>query len=77
MYKHRSDVLIHIDEDLADEAIRQLEREICCIPGVYSACVNDRARHLMLVDYDPDGIHATDLLGMVRRRGVGAELIGL
>ena len=77
MQSYRSDVVIHIDEELADEAIHQLEREICFIPGVYSACVNERARHLMLVDYDPQDIHASELLGMVRQRGVGAELIGL
>jgi len=77
MRSYCSDVLIHIDEELADEAIQQLEREVSFIPGVVSACVNQRARHLMLVDYDPEDVHATDLLGMVRRRGVGAELIGL
>ena len=77
MRSHCSDVLIHIDEELADEAIQQLERDISFIPGVVSACVNQRARHLMLVDYDPEDVHATDLLGMVRRRGVSAELIGL
>jgi hypothetical protein len=31
----------------------------------------------MLVDYDPEGVKAADLLGMVRRQGVGAELVGL
>lgn len=74
---HCTDVVIHIDQELAEEAIHQLQREICFIPGVYCACVNDRARHLMLVDYDPEDIRATDLLGMVRRRGVGAALVGL
>jgi hypothetical protein len=39
--------------------------------------VNDRARHLLLVDYDPEGVKAGELLGLVRQRGVGAELIGL
>lgn len=77
MHNYCSDVVIHIDEDLQDDAIYQLERDIANIPGVYSACVNDRARHLMLVDYDPEGIHASDLLGQVRRHGVGAELVGL
>ncbi len=77
MHTYCSDIVIHIDQELADDAIHQLERDISFIPGVYSACVNDRARHLMLVDYDPQDIQATDLLGMVRSRGVGAELIGL
>lgn len=77
MHEHCSDVVIHIDEDLADEAIHDLERDLSYIPGVYCACVNDRARHLMLIDYDPDGIEAVDLLAAVRQHGVGAELVGL
>ena len=77
MQRHCSDVVIHIDQELRDEEIHRLERAVCLIPGVYCACVNDRARHLMLVDYDPEDIRATDLLGMVRQRGVGAALVGL
>ncbi|MDJ0739197.1 MAG: heavy metal-associated domain-containing protein [Gammaproteobacteria bacterium] len=70
-------MVIHIDEDLADDAIHEIERDLGAVPGVFSACVNDRARHLMLVDYDPQGIQAGELLHMVRRHGVGAELVGL
>jgi len=77
MHTHCTDVVIHIDEDLQDEDIQAIERDIALHSGVYSACVNDRARHLMLVDYDPEGIEATELLGMVRQHGVGAELVGL
>ena len=77
MHTHRTDIIIHIDESLPDDEIHALERELGCHAGVYSACVSDRARHLMLVDYDPEGVKATDLLGMVRRQGVGAELVGL
>ena len=77
MHKHCSDIVIHLDEALADQAIHELERDLGCIPGVYSACVNDRARHLMLVDYDPEGVRAGDLLAAVRGHGIGAELVGL
>ena len=77
MHKYCTDVVIHIDEDLADAAIHALERDLGEMPGVYSACVNDRARHLMLVDYDPEGVQAGQLLDQVRRHGVGAELVGL
>ena len=62
MHRYCSDVVIHIDEELPDDDIYQLERDLGSVPGVYSACVNDRARHL---------------LNMVRQHGVGAELIGL
>ncbi len=77
MYKYCSDVVIHLDPELEDIDIHELSRDISCLPGVYSACVNDRARHLMLVDYDPEGVHAHDLLGVVHRRGIAAELVGL
>ena len=77
MHTFCSDVIIHIDDDLRDEDIHALERDVACVPGVYSACVNDRARHLMLVDYDPEGIQASELLHHVRQRGFGAELVGL
>lgn len=72
-----SDIVIHIDEDLADETIHELERDLSWVPGVICACVNDRARHLMLVDYDPERTRAGELLSVVRGYGIGAELIGL
>jgi hypothetical protein len=71
------DIVIHIDEDLDDVRIHGLERDLAGLEGVYSACVNDRARHLLLVDYDPDGLHARDLLYRVEEHGLHAELIGL
>lgn len=77
MNNHCSDVVIHIDQDLADDDIHALERDLSYVPGVYCACVNDRARHLMLVDYDPDDIQAGELLRVVRQHGVTAELVGL
>ncbi|MCB1789707.1 MAG: heavy-metal-associated domain-containing protein [Gammaproteobacteria bacterium] len=77
MHKHCSDVVIHLDDELSDDVIHELERNLSCVPGVYCACVNDRARHLMLVDYDPEGVQAGELLNVVRRQGIGAELIGL
>jgi hypothetical protein len=77
MHKYCTDVVIHIDEELPDEDILEIERDIGHVPGVYSACVNDRARHLLLIDYDPEGVNASDLLSMVRLHGVGAELVGL
>ena len=71
------DVLIHIDENLADADIHQIERDLAYVDGVQSACVNDRARHLMLVDYDPDALPAKKLLSIVQGHGVHAELVGL
>lgn len=73
----RIDVVIHIDENLDDARIHSLERGLGDLEGVFSACVNDKARHLMLIDYDPENIRAQDLLHHVQGNGVHAELIGL
>jgi hypothetical protein len=77
MYQHCTDVVIHIDEELSDEEIQQLESDLAGIAGVYSACVHERARHLMLVDFDPKDVPAGMLLNRVSSHGVHAELIGL
>lgn len=77
MFQHRSDILIHIGENLDDDNIHDLEKQISFRPGIYSACVNEKARHLMLVDYDPDTVHAIDILHQVKQNGLHAELIGL
>lgn len=72
-----SDIVIHIDEDLSDQAIYNIERDLGEIDGVYSACVNERTRHLMVVDYDPFDVESGVLLHQVETHGVHAELIGL
>jgi hypothetical protein len=72
-----SDVVVHIDEELDDKRIWEVERQISTEQGIYSACVNDKARHLLLVDYDPRGIHSRAILDQVRRNGLHAELIGM
>ena len=72
-----TDILIHIDETLEDNRIHDLEKTLSFSNGVYSACVNEKARHLMLVDYDPNAVHAIDILHTVKQNGLHAELIGL
>ncbi len=72
-----SDVLIHIDEELDDANIHDIERDVSMIDGVYSACVPEKARHLMLVDYDPEAVDIAALLNPVQTRGLHCELVGL
>ncbi len=74
---HRSDIVIHIDEELDDEHIHRIERELSMRDGVLSACVHEDRRHLMVVDYDPDGVRSADILSQVKASGLHAELIGL
>lgn len=74
---YTTDVVIHIDESLSDDAIFRIEADLAHTDGVYSACVHERARHLMVVDYDPMDVGSKLLLDKVQSHGVHAELIGL
>ena len=77
MHTYPSGILIHIGESLDDNNIQQLEKQISFEPGIYSACVNEKARHLMLVDYDPETVRASEILSQIKQSGLYAELIGL
>lgn len=68
-------VVMHIDENLSDHEIHDLEHELFFTPGVRSVCVNERARHLMVVDYNPYQVASRTLLSTVRHQGYHAELI--
>lgn len=70
-------IVMHIDENLSDQEIQSLKHDLAYTPGVRSACVNERTRHLMVVDYDPEAAYSVDLLDSVRDQGYHAELIGL
>jgi hypothetical protein len=70
------DILIHIDETLDDDGIHSLERDLGLERGILSACVNDKARHLMLVDFDPVELRPSYIVEAVRGRGLHAEMIG-
>lgn len=74
---YQSDILIHIDEELNDERIYDLEHILSMQEGIFSACVHERRRHLMLVDYDPETSYSGAILSQVRATGVHAELVGL
>ncbi|MCU0833289.1 MAG: ATP-binding protein [Chromatiaceae bacterium] len=74
---YTGDILIHIDETLDDDHIHHLERDLAEEEGVYVACVHERARHLLLVDYDAERLSPGRILQSVRGRGLHAEMIGL
>jgi hypothetical protein len=74
---HNGDVLIHIDDSFDDAALNSMSRETGEHPGVIGACINERARHLMVVDFDAEATKPSTILHSLRQRGIGAELIGL
>jgi hypothetical protein len=71
-----ANVVVHIDENLTDDQIRAMEKDLAYEQGVYSACVHEKTPHLMVVDYDPTETRAQNLLQDVRRHQIHAELIG-
>ncbi|MGB5830389.1 MAG: heavy-metal-associated domain-containing protein [Thiohalocapsa sp.] len=74
---YNGDMLIHIDEALDDDQIHELERSVSLESGVLSACFHERTRHLMVVDFDANSTRPSDVLRMVRGRGLNAEMVGL
>ncbi|MGA7981534.1 MAG: heavy-metal-associated domain-containing protein [Chromatiaceae bacterium] len=73
---YSGDIVIHIDENLDDDYIRMLERDLGDERGVLSACVHDKRRHLMLVDFDATDRQPSEILRVVRSKGLHAEMIG-
>ncbi|MFA5172540.1 MAG: hypothetical protein WC426_13345 [Sulfuriferula sp.] len=72
-----SDFIIHIDESLTSEEMNNLTdavREHAC---VVSAGSSTKASHMMLVAYDPDCTHSSEILDHVTRRGLHAVSAGL
>jgi hypothetical protein len=69
-------IIIHIDENLDDDGIHTLERELSDEEGVYSACVHQKARHLMPVDFDSSVLQPSTIVHAVRNKGLRAEMVG-
>jgi hypothetical protein len=76
MSTHSAAVVVHIDENLSDREIHEVERRISTGDGVQAACVHQRTRHLMVVDYDAERIKSLQLLGELRSQGLHAALVG-
>ncbi|MCU7891623.1 MAG: heavy-metal-associated domain-containing protein [Candidatus Thiodiazotropha sp. (ex Ustalcina ferruginea)] len=68
--------VVHINESLSDEQIHGIEKELSGVSGVVSACAHIKTPHLMVVDYDPQTLHSSDLLYHIERSGVHASLVG-
>jgi hypothetical protein len=73
---YNGDIVIHIDETLDDRRIHALERALGEEHGIYSACMHEKARHLMLVDFDATELCPSAIVQAVRERGLHAEMIG-
>ena len=72
-----SDVMIHINESMNDEARNALERAMQKIDGVVSPRFNPGKEHLLMIAYDTDKTSTAVLLEKTRAAGYSAQLVGM
>ncbi|MDH3310669.1 MAG: hypothetical protein OEM48_04040 [Gammaproteobacteria bacterium] len=72
-----SDVMIHINESLSEEARSALENAMRKIEGVVTPRFNAGKEHLLLIAYDTEKTNTAVLLEKARAAGYTAQLIGM
>ena len=72
-----SDVMIHIDESLGEEARTSLEDTLRKVEGVVSPKFGAGKEHLLLVAYDTEKTNTSVLLDKTRAAGYTAQLVGM
>ena len=71
-----SDVMIHINETLSNEARIFLEEDMRQIEGVVSPRFSPFKEHFLLIAYNPQKTSSMTLLNKARAAGYTAQLIG-
>jgi len=71
-----SDVMIHINESLDEEARTSLEDAMRKIEGVVSPRFNAGKEHLLVIAFDPAMTNSAALLKKARAAGYTAQLVG-
>lgn len=71
------DVMIHLDPETKHSDREELRDLLLKQNGVDAAAYHDDKPHLIIVEYDPDDISSQNLLEVITKRGIHAELVGL
>lgn len=71
------DVTMHIDENTTHDDREQLRDKLLQKDGVAAAVYHDDKPHLMVIEYDPQVIKASEFGQIAQESGLHAELIGL
>jgi hypothetical protein len=71
-----ADVVIHINEAVDHDQRVAIADAIRAHAGVMGVSHHDEKPHLLIVEFDPDQVHAKDLLQVALAKGVHAQLIG-
>jgi hypothetical protein len=77
MSSNLNEVVLHFEETLDDEALRQLEEAVRQDPGVVSVGHSPEKSHMIMVVYDSDSTRASNLLHSFQERGLHAQVVGL
>ena len=68
---------LNISETLDDSGAHGFQREIGEENGVYSACMHEKTRHLMVVGLDSATVRPSQIVHAVRGRVLHAVMVGL
>ena len=71
-----ADVVIHINESESHDRRMEIAEIVRAHKGVMGVAHHDEKPHLMIVEYDPEKVHAKDLLQVTLDQGVHAQLVG-
>jgi hypothetical protein len=71
-----SDVMIHINETLNEQARASLEEAMRNIDGVVSPRFNPGKDHLLMIAFNPEKTTTAILLNKARSAGLTAQLVG-
>jgi len=74
---HQVEVVVHVDESLSEDQRASLVSKLQERDGVEKARFTTDRNHLMIIDYDSNKLHTSDVLGYVKQENVNAELIGI
>lgn len=71
------DVTIHVDEAINEDQQNTVIEVLRDCNGVVAVGHQHKSFHLFIVEYDPDLVNSRELLDVVIKQGVHAELVGL
>lgn len=72
-----TDITIRIEETLDAKRMEELERMLCQEYGIENAWVQDKKRHLMMVEFDAEEVAPSGIVRSIRRQGLHARPFGL
>jgi hypothetical protein len=73
---NKVEIVIHVDDTLGETRRGDLTAALEARDGIYAAEFCPLRYHLMLVDYDSEKFSSQDILQLVGRENVTAQLIG-